>query len=1627
MSIVAENQKQGVPKDVWDAPATGGIEGFAADISYDTGDTVSLKINVNSSQNVPARVEIYRLGYYGGDGATLVTTIDNLSLGPQPDPITDARGVVDAGNWSVSANWQTPEDAVSGVYLAKLIREDNGATNQIPFILREDDLRPDGKKSDIVFQTSDTTWHAYNGWAGNNGQIGGNFYGGFDQPDDLTDDPGIAPDRAFAVSYNRPITTRDGGGAAAGAQDYLFGAEYAAIYWLEKNGYDVSYIAGVDTDRLGVDALLGHKAFLSVGHDEYWSGGQRANVEAARDAGVSLLFWSGNEVYWKTRYEPSIDGANTDYRTLVSYKETWANFSLDAGPEDYANIDPSNEWTGTWRDLRFVDARDEQGNLIAVGARPENSLTGQLFGPDGNNFGGALDVPQSYSNLRVWRDTAVEGQGISDLGEGIIGYEWNTVPEDENRPPSLIKLSETTLDWPVILTDQGNRVEPGTATHNLTLYRAPSGALVFSAGTVFWTWGLSDEHDLSPYFSTTDIESPIIQQLAVNVFADMGIQPGVADAILASQGLVRASASTDFVPATTTLADLPDTVDQFTPVTITGTATDDDGDPATSDGVVGVVEVSVDGGSTWRVANGKANWSYTWVPVQVGTFEVVARAIDDSLNLPQTADLLVEIVDVTQPPPPTEFSLFEPFVPVTGLAQNDGQPLELGVRFLATETGRITELKYWRADADASDTDVRDGHLWDQNGNLLATVTFTSDPNETGWQVATLSTPVQVLANTEYVASYHTDDNYFTDTGFFTSDFTEFFGRLTAPGGANGVYAYNPDVVFPTQTFQSSNYWVDLTFEPGPLVNTPPVFTSPSAFSVQENSIIAATLTAVDGELDPLSFAIVGGIDAARFTVDENTGVLSFVQPPDFEAPADDGGDNIYDLTVSVTDNTAPPVEQSVTVTVTDLPDEGPPPTEFSLFEPFVPVTGLAQNDGQPLELGVRFLATETGRITELKYWRADADASDTDVRDGHLWDQNGNLLATVTFTSDPNETGWQVATLSTPVQVLANTEYVASYHTDDNYFTDTGFFTSDFTEFFGRLTAPGGANGVYAYNPDVVFPTQTFQSSNYWVDLTFEPGPLVNTPPVFTSPSAFSVQENSIIAATLTAVDGELDPLSFAIVGGIDAARFTVDENTGVLSFVQPPDFEAPADDGGDNVYDLTVSVTDSTAPPVEQTITVTVTDIIDETGQAVSTLFEDSVAPTIKTNDPTDYELGVKFQAAQDGNITGLRYYRGVADADDTDSRTLNLWTVDGLNLASATVESVPGESGWQFVELATPVAVQAGQTYVASYGTVQNYAFTSGYFTQPRPGPDGILTALASDTSNGNGVFAVGAPGIFPTQTFQSSNYWVDVAFEATPRPTGFFEQPPLSPTAEFTSSSYLVAQEDTAAIARITAVDPEGDDLTFAIVGGRNARLFEIDEDSGLLSFATQEGGRLPGQVRPGKEFEVTVSATDGGDPSFEQEVTVEVVSADRPGLPVSNDSGVLECSGAAKGRFTSCDEFRVAPDKVEVARATAVDPDRDDFAFNTAGVRNAELLEPDHDTGLLNFGRLPWKAPPSEMPGARYLKAVVSALDDEDPAFLHEIVAEFAGRGRSGPPRFVEPPDPPDFFGVPAIDFDTLIL
>src|SRR6266536_4818759 len=256
--ILCENSMTGNPVPEWDltnGPDTS-IVGFTDNISYQVGNTVNFKISTPAAAYT---LDIYRLGYYGGLGARKVDSV-TPAAGPQNQTpcLTDAStGLVDCGNWGVSASWTVPASAVSGIYLANLVRDDTGGASQVVFVVRND-----ASHSDLLVQTSDTTWQAYNSYGGNS------LYAG------------SAPaGRAYAVSYNRPFITP--------SPNTVFDAEYPMVRFLEANGFDASYTSGADVDSRG-SLLLNHKVYLSVGHDEYWSGNQRANVEAARAAGVNL-------------------------------------------------------------------------------------------------------------------------------------------------------------------------------------------------------------------------------------------------------------------------------------------------------------------------------------------------------------------------------------------------------------------------------------------------------------------------------------------------------------------------------------------------------------------------------------------------------------------------------------------------------------------------------------------------------------------------------------------------------------------------------------------------------------------------------------------------------------------------------------------------------------------------------------------------------------------------------------------------------------------------------------------------------------------------------------------------------------------------------------------------------------------------------------------------------------------------------------------------------------------------------------------------------------------------------------------------------------------------------------------
>lgn len=770
-AIEAENCLPGNPSSQWDISGAGDptIQGYATDISVNVGQTVSFKINTDAAAYT---INIYRMGYYAGMGARLITSIQPSVPLPQSQPacLTDsATGLVDCGNWAVSASWQVPANATSGIYFAHLIRTDTGGDSHIVFVVRND-----AGASAILFQTADESWQAYNGYDGPS------LYGPSGQFN--------LNQRAYKVSYNRPFNTRGFGDEAA---TWVFGAEYPMVRWLEANGYDVSYFTGVDAARYG-SLIRNHRLYLSVGHDEYWSGPQRANVEAARDAGVNLAFFSGNEVFWKTRWENSIDGTNTPYRTLVCYKETLAGTPIDP-------LDPPT-WTGTWRDARFSPPAD--------GGRPENSLTGTIFmvnGPGSDNNGSlSIQVPAADGKMRFWRNTTIANLAAGQtatLPAGTLGYEWDEDLDNGARPAGTFDLSTATYNLTAdLLLDQGATYGAGTATHHMTLHRAASGALVFGAGTVQWSWGLDDNHD-NPFFEPNSPPSTDMQEATVNLFADMGVQPATLQ-----PGLIAATQSTDTTPPVSSITwpTNGSTLTSNSTLMVSGTATD-------SDGAVGGVEISVDGGSTWHPASGRSSWNYSWTPTITGNITLESRATDDSGNI-ETASSGTAVVTVN--PPDCPCSDWSSSTTPSQVDSGDGAAGEYGVRFRSDYDGYITGLRFYKA---STNTGTHVGNLWSNTGTLLATATFTNE-TASGWQQVNFNNPVHITANTTYVASYYTPTGHYSDTpGFFASsgsDAPPLHFLESGVDGANGIYSYSGTTTFPTSTYNATNYWVDVVYIP---------------------------------------------------------------------------------------------------------------------------------------------------------------------------------------------------------------------------------------------------------------------------------------------------------------------------------------------------------------------------------------------------------------------------------------------------------------------------------------------------------------------------------------------------------------------------------------------------------------------------------------------------------------------------------------------------------------------------------------------------------------------------------------------------------------------------------------------
>jgi hypothetical protein len=472
-AVTQENAKPGTSAWRLTNPATAReIEGYASLTSVNRGGQISLFVNTAATGYT---IEIYRTGWYGGLGGRLVMGPIQRTATAQPMPTPDpSTGLIEC-RWTnpyvvtVPNSATDPTNWASGVYLAKLTAAGSGKQSYIIFVVRDD-----ARASDFLFQTSVTTYQAYNNWGGKS-LYDWNSTGG----------------QANRVSYNRPYAPSPYAGAAygVGSGEYLVnnqagplapsqilsaGAEYNLVRWLEREGYDVTYCTNVDT-HANPSLLMTHKGFFSVGHDEYWSWEMRGNVEAARDRGVSLAFFSANTCYWQIRFAAGADGAPN--RTQVCYKSNGTDrdpFALDADPSNNHLI------TTLWRQN--------------AGRPPEEALIGVMYESDPVN----ADIVVEDASHWVYAGTGLRN---GDRLPGLLGYEVDRI--FGFGPPGVKRVARSPY-------------ANGTKFSDMTVYTASSGAVVFATGSINWSWGLDDFN--APALRPV-LLNPAAQQMTRNVLA----------------------------------------------------------------------------------------------------------------------------------------------------------------------------------------------------------------------------------------------------------------------------------------------------------------------------------------------------------------------------------------------------------------------------------------------------------------------------------------------------------------------------------------------------------------------------------------------------------------------------------------------------------------------------------------------------------------------------------------------------------------------------------------------------------------------------------------------------------------------------------------------------------------------------------------------------------------------------------------------------------------------------------------------------------------------------------------------------------------------------------------------------
>lgn len=440
LSVADENRLPGTR--AWQLsgrPGSGLVEGYVSEQEVTPGRVERFYVHAPGARWV--RVELFRMGWYGGRGGRLVLRSGQLPAIRQPPCHHDLRTGLTECRWHATWSPRLPSSLVSGVYVGKLVTS-AGAQKDTLLVVRARRAGP------LVAQLATATYEAYNDWGG----------------DDLY--PAVTPvietgtTQGIEVSYDRPYDTATGAGQ-------LFARDIAMVRFLEREGYPLTYATDTGVDLHSTE-LLGARAVLDIGHSEYWSLRAHDAYAAARDAGVNLAFFTSDTMGWRVRYAratPASSEAGHPDHVIIAYKQ---HALLDVDRSQ-----PSG---------RFPD-----GGASVTGTVYENCITPRLThaaGPPVYAYYGWSPAPTLRPRW-LFRGTGFTAGSVVD---GIVGYELDRIAPLPPGPVDVIGGGSAVCQ---------SRIAPSDQTYS-TLYRARSGALVFSAGTMGWQLGLSPVPSTSP-------------------------------------------------------------------------------------------------------------------------------------------------------------------------------------------------------------------------------------------------------------------------------------------------------------------------------------------------------------------------------------------------------------------------------------------------------------------------------------------------------------------------------------------------------------------------------------------------------------------------------------------------------------------------------------------------------------------------------------------------------------------------------------------------------------------------------------------------------------------------------------------------------------------------------------------------------------------------------------------------------------------------------------------------------------------------------------------------------------------------------------------------------------------------